>query len=275
MRILRFVTLFLIGATLGAGVVGGTMVAAASANISRSYKSNDSITAGSLVSLNPRQAGYVLIANSQNGQHLLGVAVSSNDSLIAVNTTPGDIQVALSGVVNTLVSTLNGPIAIGDQITVSPINGVGMKANPGSKVVGVSQANFTVGSPGATSRQVTNKSGEASSVVVGYIPLAVAIGTAPSLLNGPGTATNVLQRIANSVAGHTVSTLPVVVSTIIALVAIVSVVTLIYGTIRGSIISIGRNPLAKPAIFESLAQVIGMATLIVVIAVVIIYLVLR
>lgn len=273
MGALRIFGLTVFGIMLGLGVLGEPTVVAAAANLSHSYKSNSTITSGSLVSVDAKQSGYVVTANKQNSKHLVGVAVTSNDSLLAINVTTGDVQVAISGIANALVSTLNGPIKTGDQIAVSPINGVGMEAAPDEEVIGIAQAAFNAQSSGAKMQQVTDKNGKKTEIAVGYMPLTIAIGVAPSSVTGGKS--NVVQRLANYVAGRQVSTTSVVISAIIAFVAIISVVTLVYGTIRGSMISIGRNPLAKSAIFESLAQVIGMATLIVVVAVVIIYLILR
>jgi hypothetical protein len=99
--------------------LGLAPVGASSANISHSYSATTSITNGSLVSLDPVHSGYVQLANVTNGTRLLGVAVASNDSLLAVDATQGTIQVATSGVANTLVSTLNGNIDVGDRISVS------------------------------------------------------------------------------------------------------------------------------------------------------------
>lgn len=270
MRIARQILLLF----LALGVVLSAKAIAATPNLSNSYKSTSTITAGSLVSLDKTHSGYIVLANNQTNTDLIGVAVKSNQSLLAVNSGSGNVQVALNGVANALVSTLNGNISVGDQVGVSPINGVGMKAEAGSRVIGNAQESFNSGSAGASTTQVTSKSGQTSTISIGFIPVVISISTAPSA-KGSGTSVNVIQRTANAIAGHSVSLLPLIISSIIAVLSLVSVVVLIYGTINGSLISIGRNPLAKPAIFESLAQVFGMITLIIIIALIAIYLILR
>src|ERR1017187_2055323 len=84
---------------IGAGLIafGLATASASSANVSHSYHSAGSITNGSLVSLDPQQTDYVEMANSYNGSRLLGVAVASNDSLLAVDPNSGEVQVATSG----------------------------------------------------------------------------------------------------------------------------------------------------------------------------------
>ena len=106
-------------------------VGAASANISKSYKSSDQIPNGSLVSLNNQKTDYVIQSNTKNGSKLLGVAVAADESLLAVNPTDGSVQVATSGTAVALVSDLNGSIKVGDQIGVSPFDGIGMKISGG------------------------------------------------------------------------------------------------------------------------------------------------
>ncbi len=84
--------------------------------------------------------------------------MAANDSLLAVDETDGGVQVATSGNAKALVSTVNGDIAVGDQIGVSPFNGVGMKAAPGSRVIGLAQTAFKTGAKGASNQEVTDKS---------------------------------------------------------------------------------------------------------------------
>jgi hypothetical protein len=248
-------------------------VGAASANISHAYHASNSIANGSIVSLDPTRSDYIQAASVDNGSRLLGVAVANNDSLLAVDAANNTTQVATSGTVTTLVSDLDGPIAVGDQIAVSPVSGVGMKALPGSHIIGLAQTAFTAGNTGTKTEQLTDKSGKTSEVHVGYLSLSLAIGTDTAA--AAGSDLNGLQRLARNLTGHTLSTARVVISLIVAFVAVLSLITLIYAAIYGSIISIGRNPLAKYAIFRTLSSVLGMALLTGVIASLTIFLLLR
>ena len=270
------------GIRLFLGLVGGALIplgltpaGASSANISHSYSTTASITAGSLVSLDPLHSNFVLPANISNGQQLLGVAVDINDSLLAVDasTNAGVVQVATSGTANTLVSTVNGAITVGDQISVSPFNGLGMKAGPGSHVIGLAQTGFDSKSSSTTTEAVTDKDGKNSQVLVGYVKLGIAIGTAST--QGSDNQLNELQKVAKALTGHNVSTARAFMSMIIAVVAAAALITLIYASIYGGIISIGRNPLAKYAVFRSLATVLGMIAITGLIAGTAIFLLLR
>jgi hypothetical protein len=274
MKQLRPLRLLLAGLATSLVALGLAPAGASSANISHSYHSTSSIPNGSIVSLDPSRTDYVQLSNIDNGNRLLGIAVAKDDSLLAVDPADGAVQVATSGNATVLVSTLNGAIGVGDQIAVSPFNGIGMKASSGSRVIGLAQTAFNSSSAGATSQQITDKTGKTAAVQVGYTRVTIGIGTNNTAANG-NEKLNGLQKLARSLTGHTVSTPRVIVSLVVATVALIALITLIYASIYGSIISIGRNPLAKYAVFRTLGSVLGMAALTAVIAGLTIFFLLR
>ncbi len=236
-----------------------TNVSAASPNISRSYNSTTSIPTGSIVSLVSDKSGYVEPSNIANGQKMAGVVVNSDESLLAVNPSSGKVQVATDGNVNTLVSTVNGNIIAGQEIAVSPFNGIGMMASPGDRVVGTALTNFNSKTSGAAVEQVRDSSGTSHNITVGYIKLSISIGVDNNTGN---SSLQAIQQFIESLTGHYVSTFRVIAAMGISFLAIISIVTLIYAAVYSSIISIGRNPLAKFAVLRTLTSVIGMIVLI-------------
>lgn len=254
-------------------VLGLTRAGASSANISHSYKSQDSLSTGNLVSLDAKIPNSVQAATVDNGARLLGVIVAKNDSLLAIDEQAGAVQVATNGNAKALVTTINGAIAVGDQIAVSPFSGIGMKATPSSRVIGLAQNGFSTESSAATSQEVTDKNGKKQQIAVGYVSVSIAVGN-----NSSGNvADNLtgLQKLGKSITGHTVSSARVVISMIVALVALCSLITLIYASIYGGIISVGRNPLAKYAVYRTIGSVMGMVAITAAIAGVTIFLLLR
>lgn len=251
-----------VGAVLIA--LGLASAGASSANLSHSYQATAGIPNGSIVSLDPKRSDYVVPANTSNGARLLGVAVAGNDSLIAVDVTPGKVQVATAGNASVLVSTLNGNINVGDQIGVSPFGGIGMKALPGSRVIGLTQTAFNSGTEGATNEHITDKNRKASTIKVGYARINIAIGTNATVLTDANL--NSLQKVAKTLTGHTVSTERAAISLAVAIIAMLVLITLIYASIYGSIVSIGRNPLAKYSVFRTLSSVLALALLVTLIA---------
>ncbi len=232
---------------------------ASSANLSHSYHSTTVIPDGSIVNLDDKQTDYVEPANTDNASRLLGVVVAKDDSLLAVDASDSLTQVATSGNANVLVSTLNGSIRVGDKVAVSPINGVGMKSSGGDHIIGLARTAFDTSTSGAVSKDITDKSGNTTRIQVGFVRVAITIGVDTSAGGGPQLSG--LQKLARSLTGHTVSTSRVVISLIITVVAFVSLIVLVYASIYGTIISIGRNPLAKYAVFRSLGSVLGMVVL--------------
>jgi len=274
MRARNLIQLLIGSAGFLAVMVVGSPAQAVSANLSHSYHATTSIPNGSIVSLDPKQQGFVQLADSTNGAKLLGIAVPSQDSLLAVDPSSTTVQVAISGNANTLVSTVNGDIKVGDQISVSPFGGIGMESLAGNRVIGIAQSAFSSKTGGSTTEQVKDKTGKAHQIQVGFIKLAIGIGTGAGT-GGGGNQANFLQKLIKSLTGHTISTVRIVLSLVVGLVALISLVTLVYASIYGSIVSVGRNPLAKNAIFRTLGSVMIMAFITVTVACVTIYYLLR
>jgi hypothetical protein len=249
-----------------------SLAATSSKDISQSYESTSDLQAGSIVSAMPTNADAVIATNTENADKLVGVVVEAGTSLLAVNPDRNKVQVAKSGSVSVLVSTVNGAIKNGDRIAPSPFSGVGMKAIGSGYIVGRALASFNNNSKGATRQQVTDKTGKLQTVTVGY----VQIDLNPKFDADVGSdGLNGVQQWVRSLTGHTVSKPRVIVSLVVAAATIIAVVILMYASIYGSIISIGRNPLARQSIFRALAHVLLMAILIVGIAFMLIYLLLR
>jgi hypothetical protein len=226
------------------------------------------------VALDATKEGYVLLANSTTQNPLIGVLAPDQGSLLAVDSKESSVQVSVSGKANALVSTLQGDIKNGDFIAQSPISGVGMKAKPGQKVVGVAQTDFSQNSQGAKTEEVADTEGKKTTVYIGSVSIIVAVGSLPGGQSGEDSLTGVKQWLSD-IAGKQVSTARVITCGFIAVVTLVSIVVMVYSTIRNGIIATARNPLAKPAIFEALAQTMAMVALVSVISLTAMYAILR
>lgn len=262
----------LIGAALLGAVLSVSSVAAS--DLSRSFNSVEKIEPGSLVSLDKQKEGYVIAASTDNVDQLAGVAVLVDNSLLAINAGDSKTQVAISGQATTIVSDLNGDINPGDMIAATPFIGIGAKALPGEKVVGVAQASFNKSSESLKKATVTDLKGKSTEIRIGSIPVVISVGT----MTGDGAldgSSKGLQGFATNIAGKPVSVVRVALALIIGLAAIISLIVVVYGTIRNGISAVARNPLAKPAIFDSMAQVMVMIAFIAVVSIVLMYAVLK
>lgn len=227
----------------------------ASTAISQGFKTSSPIATGTLVSTNAT-ANTVESATVDTAPQLTGVVGA--DALVELSSDTSEVQVATSGTVSTLVSTINGDIKSGDRVSVSPIVGVGMKNLSNGYIVGVAQADFSQAKD-VISREVVDRNGNKTTTKVGLLPVQVGV----SFYTEPDKNTTILPAflldLAREIAGRDVSVIRIIIALVVLLVGIGSITTLIFAAVRSSIISIGRNPLAASAVHRSLFQVILLA----------------
>lgn len=247
-------------------------VAHALTTISQGYTAQDDLALGSIVSLQKNSSDSVSAASTGNVNGLLGVVINNGNSLLSLNNNKGSqIQVATSGIVEVLVSDINGSVSTGDEITASPISGVGMKATTNVKVIGIAQDDLSNGN--GDKQSYTDKSGKKHSVLIGEVPVLVNVSyyyKQPDKTVIPAA----LQNIANALAGKTVDTIPILISVGVFLVTLIVVASLVYSMIKSSIISVGRNPMSQSAIYRGLVQMSALVVGILGVAVVSIYMIL-
>lgn len=244
--------------------------AAALALITQGYHYNGTIIDGALVAVDPKNAVTVVLASVQNADQLVGVMVPPGSSQITISQA-GQVQVASSGTVAVDVSDENGPISKGDYITASNVAGVGAKADRSGRVVGVAQADFTGRESGDARTSVGGQS-----VALGQIPVSLYVGTVD--INSSGSGAQVpasLERLAQTVAGHQVSAIRLILAAVIMLAGLVSVAVILYGAVSNSFLSIGRNPLASHSVYKGLLQVSGVAMGLLALCAFVMYLVVR
>ena len=258
MRTHRYLRLFATGLAIFLIGLNLANVGATSADISHAYHASGDIPSGSLVSLDKTKSNYVELSNTDNGTRLVGVAVAKNSSLLVLDPSSGTLQVAISGTVNVIVSTLNGDINVGDQISPSPLNGVGMKSLPGSRVIGNAQSSLNATTQDSTSQDVSDKNGVKSHVKVGFVRINVAVGAAAA--NNLSSLSSI-EKLAANITGHPVSVVRIVLSVAVAMFALVALSVLVYGAIHSSIIAIGRNPLAQNSVFKTLISALAMGAI--------------
>ena len=258
--------IYLLG--LFAVLVGVTIPALAVTPVSQSYLTDKTIPLGSLVALDGDSADKVIPADPDSVKNLIGVTINDSTPLVLTSGNSNSALVATSGIAPTLVSNLNGEIELGDQITASPIAGVGMKATTNTKVIGVAQSQVS-----SKKTETVNVNGKDEEIEIGEIRLLVSVGyhyQEPEKTLIPLA----LQNIANAMAGKKVDPLPIIISLIIFIVTMIIVISLVYSIVRSSIISIGRNPLAQSAVYRNAIQMSVLVLAIIAVATIAIYLVL-
>jgi hypothetical protein len=249
-----------------------TIPTSATTTLSQSFTANTNLAIGSIVSLKNNTADQVVPAENSNVDGLLGVVIDAGNSLLSLsNGEVNQVQVATSGTLQALVSTINGDIKRGDHITASPIYGVGMKATSNVRIIGLAQGDLN--DSNGVKQTYTDSVGKKHTVTMGQVPLLVNVSyyfKEPDKTLVPSA----LQNVANALAGKSVSTLPIIISAAIFIITMIIVVSIIFTMIRSSIISVGRNPMSQAAIYRDLIQLSALVLAILAVGMVAIYLVL-
>lgn len=260
------------GVIISAALLLTPIAASAVTPISQGFSSADDLSVGSVVSMKANSTSEVIAASSSDVDTILGVVINDSSSLLTLsNGQDNQYQVATSGTVDVLVSDINGDISKGDQITASPIKGVGMKATANVKVVGIAQGNLK--NVSTTKQTYTDKSGQKKEVILGQIPVLINVSyfyKQPEKTIIPSA----IQNIANALAGKSVSTTPILISAGIFLIMLIVVSSIVYSMIKSSIISVGRNPMSQSAVYRDVIQLSALVLVILAVGLTSIYLVL-
>jgi len=264
----------IIGLT-GAIIIGLAVSAPALASLSQGFATSSPIATGSLVSLDPKSSGSVVVADLNNVGRLFGVAVPASSASISLSGTGnGQVQVVTTGNAQVLVTTAGGDIKVGDYISVSQIAGVGQKVGSSStRIIGTAGADFNGTGDGVTKRSIDDGAGK-KEVAIGQIPVIVAVSSYTATDGKQSyVIPNWLQNLSNTLAGKAVSPIRIIVAGLILIVAVISISVLLYSAVRNSIISIGRNPLSKKGVLQGMLTVGAVAAIILAITAVAMYLV--
>ena len=242
----------------------GVFAASASQAVAQGYGSSQRLQPGMIVRLSTKNPNNVVPLDQSNIDKMLGVVVSSNDTPVTLSQSNSGYEVYVTnfGQHNVLVTTQNGPIKVGDYITISSVTGLGMKADGSqSLVLGQAAGNFdgSTGAVGTTS--LKGPGGQNSSISIGLIPVDIGIANNPLAQNSKGMPA-FLSDITKVATNNNVSATRAYLSLLILLAGIILTITIVYASIKNGLISLGRNPLAKKSITSGIIRIAALAILI-------------
>jgi hypothetical protein len=269
--ILKRLSASVLGLSLLAVLIGSSAAVAADQNlgtVAQSYNAGQDVLAGMIVGLKAKDQTTVVPLKSEDIQHMTGVVVPVGDASIVLTpptATTQQVLVAATGKYELLVSNQNGAIKAGDYVTISALDGIGMKAGPDqSEVVGRAIQGFDGKTNILDTEQLKSSLGRPTTVSIGHIPVDIRLAPNPQYRNG-NKLPDVLARAAANVAHKDVTPFRVYLSLTILLATLFITGFIFYGGIRGGIIAIGRNPLAKGAIGRGLVRAVVLGLIILVI----------
>ena len=227
---------------------------AASAALSQGFvTSSVSTPPGSLVSLLAGKQNHIELATSARASQLVGVV--ADKPLVELGSGDAQVQAVVNGQTSALVSDINGDIKIGDKITASPLDGIGMKALISTQIVGTAESNLSDST--TTTRTITDKLGKKTEVHIGSILVQVNVSyysVAPSALSA--VVPTFLLNAGSAIAGKDVSPVRILIAFSSLLVGFIIAGVTLHSAVRSGIISLGRNPLAHNILRQGLVDVL-------------------
>jgi hypothetical protein len=275
----------LLAITVGLSLLFGMPAYAASTNenisqaVTQSYNAASSVQLGMIVELEPKDPNTVEPLTAATLSNVLGVVVPSNDA--AVTLTPQkqlaqQVFVATAGRYNVLVSTQNGPIAVGDEITISSVAGIGMRADDSQNIVlGTAASDFDGVNSVISKVNLKNSAGQTSRVSLGQVAIDLNIAHNPLQNEDNDYVPAFLSKAAVSVVNHPVSVARIYLSILTLLASAIVTGTLLYSGVRSGMQAIGRNPLSRKSIIRSLIQTVTAGLIIFIVGIFGVYLLLK
>jgi hypothetical protein len=247
-------------------------------SVAQGYGASSQLSPGIIVQLDTANANNVEPLTSGNASKMFGVVIDANASPVSLSdgSTGTQVYVVTTGTYDVLVSNQNGVIRAGDYITISSLDGTGMKADTSSPLVlGKAADSFDGKTNVLNSTTLKNSNGGQVSIAIGRIPVEIAIGRNPLLESSLPNLPGFLSRATENVANKPVSTSRAYLGLAILLVSAVIAGSLLYGGVRSGFVAIGRNPLAKKSIVRNLVQVTFTSLIIFIIGLFAVYLLLK
>lgn len=255
------------------GLLGFITIPVMASGISQGYQTqDDSLRVGmaaALSSQSSEQSRLVEPVTQTNSDKFVGVITTVEDNLVNLSDEVAEVLVSTAGQVPVLASDMNGSVARGDYLSVSPLKGVLMKASPGgsSRVVAIALQNLDEAT--TEEKQITTSTGNRT----------VRVGKMMAELSNNATSTQAeegsfLVVAGESLTGKAVNQYQVIAALVIFAIILIVEGSIIYGAIHSTMSALGRNPLAKKAVFKQLLQVSWIAVMVLVVGFGAIYLIL-
>jgi hypothetical protein len=243
------------------------------------YAADASIPVGTIVQLDPKDNYKVLAASSDKEQQMYGVVVDPHLLSLTISDTSlkYEVYVATSGTYDVLVSSQGGAIKAGDDLALSSIDGVAMKAGSNTTTFfGRALENFDGKANVVGGTTLKDKAGkEIAKVTFGVVQVAINVQRNPNVKSTKANLPNALQRVGETVAEKPVNPIRIYLSVAIAVMTLIVAIVMLYSGIRSSLIAIGRNPLSKKSIFRGLLEVVLASLVILIIGLFAVYLLLK
>lgn len=248
-------------------------------DVTSSYSADKSVQIGMIVKLKDKQPTTVEPLAPKDPGKILGVVIPNTNVTIVLTpqtVTEQQVLVATQGHIKVLVSNQNGPVAVGDYLTISAISGVAMKAGVDQdQVIGKASGAFTGTGDVISSISLKDTKGKETKVAIGRVAVDVAIAHNPLNQKTVDFVPAFMVSFAQTVANKSVSVARIYLSTVILVVSTIVTAIMLYSGIRSGMIAVGRNPLSRKSIIKSLIQTVIAGLIVFVAGIIAVYLLLK
>ena len=224
--------------------------------IVRGFRAKGLLQPGWVVALDKNATNTVIAAPADDPSRIYGVIIDPSRAPVTVVQEGQQVFAANSGSYPAFVSLSGGTISPGDYLSMSSTDGIAAKAGPHqSFVLGQAIEKFD----GRTGVITTGTDGYA----IGRIAVSIIPGKNP-LVKTEAMVPSFLRKVAEGIAGPDKNLTAARIWAALAVLAITLVVSfgVLWIGIRSGMIAIGRNPLSRHSIMQSLLQVIVVAVLV-------------
>jgi len=246
--------------------------------VTQGYGTTQVLQKGMIVKLVDKDTSKVEPVTTDTVSKIQGVVVAANDATFALanNGNSGQVFVATTGRYDVLVSNQNGPIKSGDYITISALAGIGMKDdNLASAVLGRATAGFDGNSNISGTATLKDSTGAQVKVSIGRVAVDINIGHNPLQQTGEKSVPGFLKTAAQLVSDKPLNATRIYLGLIVLVATSLVAGIMLFSGIRGGLIAIGRNPMAKKHIIAGIVRVILMGIIVFLIGLFGVYLLLK
>ncbi|HSX33623.1 MAG TPA: hypothetical protein VLF91_04785 [Candidatus Saccharimonadales bacterium] len=275
LRMLRQGLGLITSATLLATLLAAT---AAAQNVTQGYQSDGGLQNGMIVELKPHDPTKVIACPFAGAANMLGITVAPTDAPVSLSDpNVQQVYVATYGKYGVLVDNENGTIKTGDYITLSAIDGVGMKADHDNQfVVGKALQGFNGLGDSDSQATLSDTKGGHRQVGIGRILVDLSVAHNPGYTGDQVSGVPIfLNSLARAVSNRPLTAFRIYAGLGTVLLAFSVAGWVLYSGIRTGMIAVGRNPFAKKSIMRNLISVILAAVIIVIAGLVGVYLILK
>jgi hypothetical protein len=236
-------------------------------NVVQGYLSKGTVQQGFLVSMVKNSTDTVEATPSGDGSRIFGVVIDPSNAPLTLNRqTNGQVFVATTGNYPVFVTTERGNIRQGDFLSISSTSGIAaLVGGNQTSIIGQALEAFD-GKKGAITKNGNYSVGK---IVVNIDPRKNPVATNDVFVPG------FMRTVGQAVAGKPVSAQRIYLSLVFLIAAVTLATTLLWASVRGGMIAMGRNPLNRGHILNSMFKVVSAAVLVFLVGLFGVYLLLK